>query len=391
LASHSLYILNPHRDDFIWEPLYFRFLKRRALKKYNYIADVFSESNQIQLLVNDTCSGIIPQKILSALPAFLRKKLISLELNQWKKHNQISADIVWLDSSTPIKPSDELLLFQLSNLRYINELTPCLIKFRKVYVHLSHFYLNAPTVSETLKHLSNVHLCGDSDLSSHAFFKKYFPWYKNPFILLPFYIQDRFTYKKNILERSETVITTGTYHPIEDYPNQQYIRNDWNANAFHFNRRFFAENKSNQSFANIHCLNSAWLQKEAGWLTKLWNANKVSQKKYFNTDIVEEYNKHQFALIGEEVCGFPGIGSFEAMACGCITLMDSSSLVGIVDDSNVYVSYNAKDVGLDNKFLQLSDAEKQALAKKAADFIDGNLRKSQCTALFKKIFLSANS
>ena len=44
----------------------------------------------------------------------------------------------------------------------------------------------------------------------------------------------------------------------------------------------------------------------------------ISQKKYFSFDIVEAYNKHKFAVVGDEITGFIAIGSLEAMACGCV-------------------------------------------------------------------------
>ncbi len=44
------------------------------------------------------------------------------------------------------------------------------------------------------------------------------------------------------------------------------------------------------------------------------------QSDYFSFDVVDFYNQHQLAIVGEELSGAPAVGFFEAMACGCVTL-----------------------------------------------------------------------
>lgn len=55
----------------------------------------------------------------------------------------------------------------------------------------------------------------------------------------------------------------------------------------------------------------------------------ISQKKYFSFDIVEAYNKHKFAVVGDEITGFIAIGSLEAMACGCVVFCVKESVQGL--------------------------------------------------------------
>lgn len=384
-----LYILNPHRDDFIWEPIYFRFLKRRALKKYNYISDLFIEKKEIKLVANDMCSGVVPQRILSMFPAFLRRAIIQNEIRKWIKINELpeGTKVEWLDDKLDIKPDDKLFLFQLSNLKYVKSLAGILKKFNRVFVHLSHYYLNAPTVSHTFKDLQNVSLVGDSDLSNHPFFLKYFSWYKSPFILSPFYIQDRF--KNNIPhgERLHKIISTGTFHPVEEYPALKYLVEDWQADSCHVNRRSIYENQNNNA-ATFTCMNSPWQQNDGSWWVKWINARKVAQKKYFNLDIVAEYNKHQFALIGEEVCGFPGIGTFEAMACGCVAFINPNTVVGILDNNNCYIPFAEKISDMDLSAINISESELIEKSNAAATFINENLRKDICNKRFEKTFFS---
>lgn len=51
----------------------------------------------------------------------------------------------------------------------------------------------------------------------------------------------------------------------------------------------------------------------------------VVQADYFSFDIVDFYNHHRFAIVGEELSGSPAVGFFEAMACGCVVLGANSS------------------------------------------------------------------
>jgi hypothetical protein len=46
----------------------------------------------------------------------------------------------------------------------------------------------------------------------------------------------------------------------------------------------------------------------------------IVQTEYFSFDIVDFFNQHRFAVVGEELSGAPAIGFFEAMACGSVML-----------------------------------------------------------------------
>ncbi len=387
MSSHkSFYILNPHRDDFIWEPLYFSFIKRRALKKYNYLADLYEESTHVKIAINDVCSGIIPQSILTLLPKGIRRWLIRIEFRKWKRLNNIkdNKDFVWLDNNLVVGKNDELFLFQLSNIIYIEKLRLTLQKFQSVYVHLSHYYLRPKEISAVFSTLINVHFCGDSDVSNHDFFKKYFSWNKNKFCITPFYVADRFNASTSFAERAKKIITTGTFHPIEEYPSSSYLHTELHVTAFHNNRRNVFENQINTT-SFITCLNTPWKQSEAAWYVKLMSSVKVAQKKYFQINIVEEYNKHQFALIGEEICGFPGIGSFEAMACGCVVFLKPNTLVGILDNTNAYVSID-DNTEINEALINIDSAKLIDISNKAIDFVNTHLRKHHCLDGFKKQF-----
>jgi glycosyltransferase involved in cell wall biosynthesis len=385
LNQKIFYILNPHRDDFIWEPLYFRFIKRRALKKYNYIADIFSENTNVKLLISDKCSGIFPQSLLNNLPKILRRSLLRWEMSRWLKVNNLPTDTnyFWLDNKLEIATQDEVFMFQLSNEKLINGVKRELEKFKNVFVHLSHYYLYPKQISATFKNLSNLQFCGDSDVSEHSFFKRYFGWYSRPFNIIPFCVADKFKVSGPNQERVHKIISTGTFHPIEEYSRSYYMKDELGVNAFHYNRRNIFENK--ETLVNsITCYNSPWKQKDASWIKKIWNASLVAQKSYFQLDIVKEYNSFKFALIGEEICGFPGIGTFEALACGCTPIVNISSIQGIGDINELQ-----KLVIINNELDIIKNAiDLQALLQKESGekFVDKYLRAECCKANFEKLF-----
>ena len=56
---------------------------------------------------------------------------------------------------------------------------------------------------------------------------------------------------------------------------------------------------------------------------------RVAQKKYFSINIVDLYNQHRYAIVGEELSGFPALGAIEAMACGCVLIGQAEYYVGL--------------------------------------------------------------
>ena len=55
--------LNPHYDDFLAEPVVFRLLGRRALKKYGYLLEgILAQEGSIFCLVDDVSSSLIPYR-----------------------------------------------------------------------------------------------------------------------------------------------------------------------------------------------------------------------------------------------------------------------------------------------------------------------------------------
>ncbi len=393
MANTHFFILNPHRDDFVWRPLYFKYIKRNPLLKYKYIQELYNKKNtetQYTILVSNKCSGIIPQKWLNILPKGIRKKLINREMDSWRKINNIPkhAKIQFIEE-IELQPNTNNIIFafQYSNTRYAQELKHYLEKFSKTIFHLSHYYINPKNVSNELSSIHNIEFCGDVDVTKSTFFQKYFPWYNKSFYLTPFSIADRFQKKQDISNRSDKVITTGTFHNIELFPESLYLKKDIGVNTFHYNRRGFYENKETMFANSITCYNSPWLDSNKKWYQKIISlTGKGAQKSYFTFDIVEEYNKHKFALIGEEICGFPGIGTFEAMACGCVVLANKNTFEGLHIPDNCYINIENKQLEeAINEAKKYTTNKMEEISENATIFINQHLRSEHCLLRFQKV------
>jgi hypothetical protein len=330
-------LLNPHISDFIAEPLAFKYVKRRALKKYSFLIEsALEEWGEINILVNFGASGLLPMGIYTKLPFFAKKIFTKWEIKSWKKLNGFGPEIKINFDTKNINDKKHLVLLAYKN--YINPkpLLQSASEFENTIVHLSHYHSDCKTAANTLQKIPNVFLAADADVSEAPLFKACYPWYKKQIIPLRFFVAPRFVKNKKIVERKNPSVATGTFHYVkeivEDGSNLRFkeffeiVR----ANALHPLRRQLFENKEENKHY-IDCLCSPYLEPQKNLLKAVLPAQfKSSQKKYFAIDIVEKYNNHKFAIVGEELLsGLPGVGAFEAMACGAVLIADETCYNGM--------------------------------------------------------------
>ncbi|UKA22095.1 hypothetical protein IHC92_04205 [Photobacterium damselae subsp. damselae] len=80
MTINRIVLVDPHITDEFFTPVRFYIKKRRALKKYSYLANIYDVPI---VTFSYTNSGIIPKKIFSKLPRFLRVFLVYLEFILW--------------------------------------------------------------------------------------------------------------------------------------------------------------------------------------------------------------------------------------------------------------------------------------------------------------------
>lgn len=326
-------LYNPHVDDFLAEPPHFRLLKRRPLKKYGFfINESLRNGREVKVLVDGTSSAFISESVFHKLPQFLRWIVSEIEYQIWLRINRFGPLVKRVKA--PKEKSDEVLLaFSYKAATGCFSLRHNVLnQYRAVIFHLSHYFVATKEKSENIKKLDNVWLAGDSDISEIPFFMHFFPWYKKEFIVLPFSVASRFCIKKNYLDRENRCLATGSFHDLtQERPPERYADylSATQLTTYHPIRKGIYDNAASLNEL-IECKISPYRQYGASSkLRRIVNHVSVSQKKYFSIDLVDLYNNYRFAVVGEEASGFPALGSFEAMACGCTLIADGKYYKGL--------------------------------------------------------------
>lgn len=315
-----LVLYNPHIDDFFLKPLLYHLFGRRPLLKYG---NVLEEMKNVGIFIDYTESGIIPYRIFRFLPRFFRKILLNIEIYFWKKFNP---KYIFIDE---VQKTDVLLIMSYKSCHNMPaERLKSLSRFSNVVVHLSHYFVNTLKKSENIQRIKGVTLAGDSDITQNDYFQHFFWWYKKPLMILPFAVAERWM-EGSSNKLNYDFIATGTIHDLEKERPKRYYKDYINftqLNNYHPRReearKYFLEN-------NWTCYVNEYRSNKWGVLGLLLKRLIISQKEYFRVNLVTEYCRHSFAIIGEERTGFPPLGVFEAMACGCIVIIDPSKYHGL--------------------------------------------------------------
>lgn len=321
-------ILNPHVSDFFGKSLAFVVLGRRALRKYGYLIDVpVAEGKKVHLLVNGAHSGLVPDAVFQKAPAFLRRQWLRYEMRLWLKHNDLKEKVVVHYSAATIPDRSTLFFLCYRNFGFPLALQKTCASFAKAIGHLTHYYLHPAGYSQAVKGIPNLWLAADVNVRDNAFFKHFFPWYKKEMLVVPFAVGERFRPQVPFEERKPKAVATGTFHMIETnvFANQlQDLKAFAQTNTVHPLRRELFEQKEELK-EHIDCFCAPYFEtemKNTVWYHRfIPKKYKVTQASYFSFNIVDKYNEHRYAIVGEEFYnGFPGIGAFEAMACGAVLI-----------------------------------------------------------------------
>ncbi|MCD5362342.1 hypothetical protein [Chromobacterium aquaticum] len=325
-------IYNPHVDDFLAEPLQFRLLKRRALKKYGFLFDEARRNGKtIRVLIDFTASGLVPEKVFHRLPRWLRWAVGTLEFRLWKHINGFGDEIKRVP--IPKEPVDEVLLAfsykAATGLFTLRETT--LQHYRAVIFHLSHYFLATTEKARHIRCLSNAYLAGDSDITCNGYFRQYFGWYNKPFLVLPFAVADRFKNQQPWKMRDTKAVATGSFHDLKsERPAHKYTDFISTTGLTTYHPTRLAIYQASDILADwVHCKVSPYREYGKNKFSRLLAHFSVGQKKYFSINIVDLYNQHRYAIVGEELSGFPALGAFEAMASGCVLLAQPQYYEGL--------------------------------------------------------------
>jgi hypothetical protein len=358
----QLCLYNPHVDDQLAEPPHYKILKRRALKKYGHIlSGLLKESSRVPVYLDATTSVFIASAIFQLLPKFIRIPIAAIEFHMWKRRNDLGDKVYRIK-----KPDPTMILLAFSYkaaVGLMDERLTAISQFKRCIFHLSHYFLATGIKSANLKRVPNLILAGDSDVSEHPYFKHYFSWYKKPLMLVPFAVAERFHVRKAFNERSDKIVAMGTFHNYkEERPAWVYkdYMDFFQTTTLHPARKLIFDHL--QNLPMIESRISPYRPPKKGFIKQLLNRLNVSQAKYFSIDIVDLYNQHKFAVIGEEASGFPALGAFEALACGCVYIGQPDYYRGLGLEAGLhYAPYNGSLEDLEKQKKFLDDHPDQAL------------------------------
>jgi glycosyltransferase involved in cell wall biosynthesis len=323
----SLTLLNPHADDFVSTPVSFWLVGRRGLGKYKYLLDEpIRRGRRPSILVDGTLSSLVDQSLFARLPYWLRAVILRFEIFFWLRHNGLTdrVDVHW--SLDTIRDRTAIYVFSYKNcVGAFDRRQAVIASFDHAIVNLSHYFIRTREKADNIAKLPNARLHTDSDLSRNAYFQNFFPK-PPPMIVLPFAVSGRFAVKQAIAERSAKCAATGSFHNLQDEEPRAYYRDFitfFRTDTYHPVRKLLYQRRA--EIADwLECRISPYREMEGknrlGSRVRKMLGLDVVQADYFSFDIVDFYNHHRFAIVGEELSGAPAVGFFEAMACGCVVL-----------------------------------------------------------------------
>ena len=326
----TLTILNPHADDFIAEPVSFRLVSRRALKKYSYLlSEQMNSPKKAQILIDGTISSLIPEGIFSKLPNYIRHAVLKWEIKKWLELNNLTDEISVHWSVDTIEDKSALYLFSYKNCTGdFDKRLSVIESFALKVINLSHFMIRTSEKGRNAQRIKNAIYVSEANLSQNPFFEQYFGK-QQKVIALPFLVAERFKCLTPFADRLDKCAVTGSFHDLtRETPHKYYqdFIDFYKIDTYHPARKMLYANKENLA-QDFDCKVSPYRENQNNIFKRL----DLAQKKYFSFDIVDFYNQHKYALVGEEIHGLSAVGAFEAMACGCVLIAQKGSFYNGLD------------------------------------------------------------
>jgi hypothetical protein len=287
----------------------------------------------VDVLIDASASAFLPEKIFHRLPGFFRSMVANIEYRLWLKGNAFAPDQI---RRIPASKAEGLTLLAFAYKAATGRFElrrKLLLRQKAVVFHLSHYFVLSSQKADNIRSLPNAWLAGDSDVRENTYFRNFFGWYDKPFLVLPFSVTPRFKVKRAYSDRKPLCVATGSYHDLtrESGPHlyADYVRASGHTSYHPIREVLYARRVELGDTIQVNVSPFRDYSAKKGSLRILLGHFLVSQKKYFAVDIVDLYNAHRLAVVGEELVGFPALGAFEAMACGCTLIAKEECYRGL--------------------------------------------------------------
>ena len=328
----KLWIYNPHSDDLIFRPMAKHILERLTGRKcHTKYAQFKGSCNGIY--IDFTQSSLLPANlILPTSLLYLTSPLILIELLIWCIINRYhprqivfrlgsKGVCLWVDkhritiAKHYFSEEDFLLIFPRKTTSKHFSLTSKDYALNIIFA-LDHFHLNRKLLKENVSYLVSA---GFANLAYAAPNRIDRNIDSNQFLLplnyynLPYTIRESFSCIKTLESRAKRLLVTGTYHSIEEVKDEVSDLQFLLANSIHYLRRELAEDHEYLSLnlVDVVCTNYS-----------IGIRSSVEHRSYLSMPNSTRYNNHVFAYCPSERLGILAQGTIEAMACGCITLIE---------------------------------------------------------------------
>lgn len=365
--------------------------------KYEYLLEFYLKQGVVNVILPVAKAG----KISKGINIFLR--LVRFRI--WLLINKLSyKNFNVLFSYDTIKNEDTVFVFFHDNFASIpvccdNELYIDMIYKAKCsfLIHLSHYVYNVEEGSQICSRIRRLSFVAETNLYCHsAFFSEQFNWYCRDVLVLPFCIKDRFCVKSEVSRTPKAVATGAVTFRLNDKSFIEYFDTD----LLQPQRKYLLDNGDAISNLDVNCTDhgifksngiflSLFLKFKKNIISLMSNYNPVSTKliDFYDIDLVEHYNSYSFVICPSELVGFPGIGAFEAMACGAVLIDDGNKFYedyGLYNDEH-YICYDGTIGDLKSTLDWLVENLEYVddLRVKSLDVVNKTMRKECCISTFE--------
>ena len=370
---------------------------KNAMNKYEYLLDHYLQQGVVNVILPVAKVG----KVSKGVNIFLRlvRFRIWLLINKlsYKNFNVLflyynikSKDTVFSFfhdnfASTPVCCDNEL---------YIDMIYKAECSF---LVHLNHYVYNVEKGSQICSKVHRLSFVAETNLYRHSiYFSERFDWYRRDVLILPFCVQDRFIVKSKVSRTLKAVATGSVTFRLNEATFLEYFGTD----LLQPQRKYLLDNS--EAVSNLDMSTSEYGSfKNKGLFLSLFLKFKqniasfipsycldtAKLTNFYDIDLSEHYNSYNFVICPSELIGLPGVGAFEAMACGAVLIDDSNKFYddyGLYSDEH-YICYDGTIGDLKSTLDWLVENPEYVddLRVKSLDVVNKTMRKESCISTFE--------
>jgi hypothetical protein len=312
-------LYNPHIDNMYAKSLCDWLFRKKIISKYDYILRGLYNDGVLVIFVDRSRSSFESLGRLWVLFFLLKGRT---EAILWCLVNHLNPfRIKFIKKKTDLTKEDRLFLFSYLNLDYEDAHKvffhfPC-----KLYIHLSHYYLDVEHISTNIRKLNIGFLVSESNLNRSSSFYTHFFGNEHDVRRLPFVFSDRFKKTQAFACRNGTCVALGSLsHTHGDAPRyaafHKFFKTPYLAP---FRKILYDEKERLSGLIDVMIMNPYKGDNSSPNKFQRFVSRFQSPKSnYYSFDIVSILNQYKMFLVPEEAAGLPAALFVEGMACGCV-------------------------------------------------------------------------